>query len=101
MSSSKRSTPMSTATSPTSQAHNLRSTKTISTRHNHSTNEVPPSSTPTQTAEQIELTPNDNDSTNKSTESLYQRIKKRPISGVLNSDTDSELTWFANLHNFI
>jgi len=27
---------------------------------------------------------------------LYQRIKKRPISGVLNSDADAELTWYEN-----
>ena len=29
----------------------------------------------------------------ESATSIYQRIKKRPISGVLNSEADAELTW--------
>jgi hypothetical protein len=32
---------------------------------------------------------------------LYQRIKKRPISGVLNSDADAELTWYENFQTLL
>ena len=104
---------ISNTTPSSSTSHNLRSStkSTATSSRSNSTNEVPPSSKQSSNEQQQHAdlpisadsavnifeptneTPTINDANKKKlTDSLYQRLKKRTISGVLNSDADAELT---------